>query len=54
MEKQEQSRRAKKSASLLLLLILLVTVTVGFALLSTSLNIRGNSKRWKGCRCRTR
>ena len=48
MEKQEQSRRAKKSASLLLLLILLVTVTVGFALLSTSLNIRGNSKIKKG------
>lgn len=41
---QEQSQRGRKSATLLLLLILLVTITVGFAVLSTSLNIRGNSK----------
>jgi len=40
---QEQSQRGRKSATLLLLLILLVTITVGFAVLSTSLNIKGSS-----------
>ena len=44
MQRQEKSQRGRKSASLLLLLILLVTVTVGFAVLSTTLNIKGESK----------
>lgn len=47
----EQSKRGKKSATLLLLLILLVTVTVGFAVISATLNISGTSKITGGSWC---
>lgn len=43
MENNEQKQRGRKSATLLLLLILLVTITVGFAVLSTTLAIKGSS-----------
>ena len=43
IKKQERRKKSKRLATLLLLLIMLVTVTIGFALLSTSLGIRGTS-----------
>lgn len=41
---QNEGKKGKKSILLLVLLLLLVTVTVGYAVLSTSFNIRGESK----------
>lgn len=40
---QNNGKRTKKSTLLLVLLLLLVTVTVGYAVLSASLNIQGQS-----------
>lgn len=50
-QQQNSQRRSKKSLLLLVLLLLLVSVTIGYAVLSTSLNIRGSStiqgETWK-------
>ena len=43
-QQQNEGKKGKKSILLLVLLLLLVTVTVGYAVLSTSFNIRGESK----------
>jgi hypothetical protein len=43
-QQQTEGKKGKKSILLLVLLLLLVTVTVGYAVLSTSFNIRGESK----------
>lgn len=43
-QQQKEGKKGKKSILLLVLLLLLVTVTVGYAILSTSFNIKGESK----------